>query len=109
MNQQIDLAPHTKFREIDAGFNRTAGGRQELTLILGLEVIQVGSVPVIRGANTMSSPMHKERSITSIGNDFAHNIIGIASLDQFAIRQMLANKSDSSITGITHQGKDLTL
>jgi hypothetical protein len=80
VDEQIDLAAHAEFGQVDTWFDGATGGGEQLTLVLRLKIIQVGPVPVLEGADVVPGAMHKELSIAGVGNDLAYNIIDFASL-----------------------------
>src|SRR5579883_2809987 len=84
VDEQINLAAHAKFGQVDAGFDGATGGGEQLALVLRLEVIQIGPIAMLEGADVVPGAMHEEASIAGVGDDLAHNIIDFASLHRFA-------------------------
>src|SRR5215469_13003323 len=109
MYKQIDLATYTKRWEIDARLHRTAGGGQQYTVVLRLEIIEIRAVAVHDSANTMAGTMHKVIPVTGAGDDCAGNIIYLATLDALICCQLFAHKGDACVTRPLHDLEYFTL
>ncbi len=77
LSQHIYLAAHSKFREVDAGFDGEAGVGQDQALVVGFEVVKIGSVAVSLGGDAVPRPMGEVLSEAGVADHSAGCIVGL--------------------------------
>src|SRR5882757_4911299 len=77
LSQHIYLAAHSKFREIDSRFHGEAGVGQDQALVVGFEVVEVGSVAVGFGGDAMPRPMGEVLSEAGTANHRTGSVVGL--------------------------------
>src|SRR5690242_19011774 len=109
MDQHVEFAPHAKFWQVDAWFDRAASLGQEQAFVARLKVLKVGTIAVFGGGDAMSCAMHKGVAIASLLNDASHAIIDFTTLNLLTRLDTLTHKSDASIPRCAYDLKDLAL
>ena len=103
----IHLAANPEFSgKIDAGLDREAGVRQQQPLVVGFEIIQVGSVAMQVDFNIVARAVGEPLAKTGRANDVACGVIGLPAWDRATLGIGALHDLDRGIAGIAHGVED---
>jgi hypothetical protein len=107
LGQHIYFAAHAEFREIDSRFYREAGVRQNQALVVGFEIVQIGSIAVGLHGYAVPRPVGEVLCEAGVANHTAGRIIGLPSRQRPACSERLLHSLDGRIPCLRNHGEDL--
>lgn len=89
-------------REVESGFDREAGVRQDEAFVMGLEVIQMSACAVEFGGDVVPRAMGEGLGEVCCTNDFACGFVGLPALKRLVVCEGLLNSVDRGVAGIAN-------
>jgi hypothetical protein len=79
LHEHVHLGTYPKLRQIDSGLDRKAGPRNYAPLVVGLEVVHIGTRPVDLGADRVAGAVYEGIAETALPDETARHIIHLVS------------------------------
>ena len=107
LGQHIHFAAHSELREIDSRFNGEASVRQNQTIVVSFQIVQIRPITMSFSRNAMPSPVSEVFSQPGTTNNAAGRIIGLPTCNRPAGSESLLNNLDRRIPRLRDQGEYL--
>ena len=92
--------------EVEAGFYGEAGVGQDEALVVGFEVVEMGSVAVELGAYVVAGAVGEEFCEAGVADEVATGVVGLVAGDGVVGGEGLLDGFDGGVAGVANGGED---
>ena len=84
MRHHIHLATHAEFWQVNAGFYRETGVRQDLPVVFGFEIVEIRAIAVDGVGDGVSGAMHEVFAVALARDEVSHRLVDLPATNLFA-------------------------
>src|SRR6185369_3333294 len=105
----VDLQAHSEVAgQVDAGLDREAGHRHQAAGVVGLQVVHVGALAVVRGADGVPGAVEEVLAVAGFLDHRARRVVDLEAADRL-VRIAALHQLPGGVAGARDVGEDLVL